>query len=211
MIEFLSDPDASLQLADMQYLKQGNTCTVWTARVDQRMLVVKRYNIKGLLHRISRAFRRSRAAASWKNAHMLGMCGIHAARPVALLEERFGLLRGRAWYISEYVQGDDAMVLCKPDAALQPETRAAGESIVAMLNMLACCRISHGDMKATNFILTEQGAIMIDLDAMQQHACGYRFRRQQQRDLRRFMRNWNDCPEIAAMFNGLIDKQVTGQ
>ena len=35
MLEFLADPDASLALADSQYLKQGNTCTLWRARVGR--------------------------------------------------------------------------------------------------------------------------------------------------------------------------------
>ena len=111
MLEFLADPDASLQFSDAKYLKQGNTCTLWAVRIDQRMLVVKRYNIKGPAHRINRAFRATRAAVSWKNAHRLKMYGILTAKPVALVEERLGPLRGRAWYIAEYVQGDSARVL----------------------------------------------------------------------------------------------------
>ena len=55
---FLEDPDASLKSPDTRYLKQGNTCTLWLTRVDGRQLVVKRYNIKGLVHRFGRAFRR---------------------------------------------------------------------------------------------------------------------------------------------------------
>jgi len=58
MVEFLADPDASLQRADTQYLKQGNTCTLWVTRVDGRRLVVKCYNIKWLRHGLGRAFAR---------------------------------------------------------------------------------------------------------------------------------------------------------
>ena len=204
MLEFLADPDASLQQADSKYLKQGNTCTLWRARVDQHALVVKRYNIKGIRHRISRLFRATRAAVSWRNAHRLETCGILTPKPVALVEQRFGPLRGRAWYVAEYVQGDDAQVLCASSSNGSVYVQAAAESVVALLKRMAHCRISHGDMKGNNFILSKQGATVIDLDAMKQHACKHGLRRAQQRDLRRFMRNWETCPETAALFQKLL-------
>jgi tRNA A-37 threonylcarbamoyl transferase component Bud32 len=200
MVEFLAAPDASLRRADARYLKQGNTCTLWMTRVNGRQLVVKRYNIKGLRHRLGRAFRKTRAAVSWKNAHRLGMYGILTARPVALIEERIGPLRGRAWYISEFVAGDDASSLCGPGTPGDAGEIYAVQQVTAVLAQLALSSLSHGDMKATNFILSQQGAVVIDLDAMQRHVAPESFRRAQRRDLLRFMRNWEDCPRIKAMF-----------
>jgi tRNA A-37 threonylcarbamoyl transferase component Bud32 len=213
MLEFLADPDASLAQAGSEYLKQGNTCTLWQVRAGQHTLVVKRYNIKGFAHRISRLFRATRAAVSWKNAHRLEMCGILTPKPVALIEERFGPLRGRAWYVSAYVQGDDALVLCNPPAGGLIDAQAAAESVVALLKRMTHCRISHGDMKGNNFILSKQGAAVIDLDAMRQHVHEPGFRRSQRRDLHRFMRNWQACPETAAMFRRLLraSKLVAGE
>ena len=211
MLEFLADPDASLRQPGPRYLKQGNTCTLWLARVDDRWLVVKRYNIKGLAHRIQRAFRRTRAAVSWENAHRLGIYGISTARPVALLEQRFGPLRGRAWYISEYVEGEDVLQLCTRPAPPAAAIEAAAQPVVDLLGQLARCRISHGDMKGSNFIVADEGPVLIDLDAMQEHVCGWRYRRAQRRDMQRFMRNWDDCPEVAVVFKKLIRnrKQVS--
>ena len=204
MVEFLADPDASLQHADAQYLKQGNTCTLWVTRVDGRQLVVKRYNIKSLRHRLGRAVRKTRAAVSWRNAHRLWMYGILTARPVALLEERWGPLRGRAWYISEFVAGDDAGTLCTATLRDQAGIEAAGQQVTGLLAQLALSSLSHGDMKATNFILSEQGAVVIDLDAMRRHVAPESFRRAQRRDLARFMRNWEDCPETKTMFTEMM-------
>ena len=76
--------------------------------------------------------------------------------------------------------------------------------LLAVLKQLAHCRISHGDMKGNNFILSTQGATVIDLDAMKQHKHESGFQRAQRRDLRRFMRNWEACPETAAMFDQLL-------
>jgi len=198
LLKLLADPDASLQQPGVRYLKQGNTCTLWSIVVDGRQLVVKRYNIKGLAHRISRAFRQTRAACSWKNAHRLAMYGILGARPVALYERRFGLLRGKAWLITEFLDGEDIMQLCE-----QPRPDHAATVVrdtTALLLQLAQCRISHGDMKGTNFIQSAQGIAVIDLDSMREHATDAGFRRPRRRDLQRFLHNWQQCPDIEARF-----------
>ena len=199
----LLDPDASLSDPGTRLLKQGNTCTLWITQVGAQQLVVKRYNIKNAWHLINRALRRTRATISWEIAHRLTILGIATARPVALVEERFGLLRGRAWYISEFVPGDSAAVLCGSDESAV-DRKAWSESIVRLLQQLEQCRISHGDMKATNFILARQGPVMIDLDAMREHSCESAFKRRWRRDIQRFMRNWDECPAVAGSFKGLL-------
>ena len=204
LLALLADPDASLQQADARYLKQGNTCTLWSISVGGQQLVVKRYNIKGLAHRISRAVRHTRAATAWKNAHRLGMYGILGARPVALCEQRFGPLRGKAWLITEYVEGDDITRLCRQPRPDRETTHRVVREMKSLLVQLAYCRISHGDMKGTNFIQSPQGIVTIDLDAMREHRSDRRFRRARQRDLQRFLRNWQLCPDIAALFRGSL-------
>ena len=124
-----------------------------------------------------------------------------------MLEERFGPLRGRAWYLSEFVAGDDAGTLCGQNTLDQAGIEAAGLQVTGLLAQLAHSGISHGDMKATNFILAEQGAVVIDLDAMQEHVVPSGFRRAHHRDLTRFMRNWETCPEIKAMFTEMMGKE----
>jgi tRNA A-37 threonylcarbamoyl transferase component Bud32 len=76
----------------------------------------------------------------------------------------------------------------------------AARQVTDVLAQLALSAISHGDMKATNFILSERGAVVIDLDAMRKHDTAESFHRAQRRDLRRFMRNWEACPETRTMF-----------
>ena len=206
----LADPDASLQQPGVRFLKQGNTSTLWTVPVDGRQLVIKRYNIKGYAHRLSRAWRRTRAAVSWKNAHRLAMYGILGARPVALHERRFGPLRGRAWLIMEYIEGEDLTRLCGATDAQQEDTAVAIRHMTTLLARLADCAISHGDMKGTNFLQTQQGIAVIDLDAMQEHVSQARFRRAQRHDLQRFMRNWESCPAIAGQFSVALQRDVAG-
>jgi hypothetical protein len=89
-------------------LKDGNSSTVAVIKIDKKNYVVKRYNIKGFWHGVSRAFRPSRAYNSWRNALLLEMLGIATAHPYLFLEQRrLWLFRGRAYYLCEYIPADD--------------------------------------------------------------------------------------------------------
>jgi tRNA A-37 threonylcarbamoyl transferase component Bud32 len=128
------------------------------------------------------------------------MYGILGARPVALCEQRFGPLRGKAWLVMDYVSGDDITRLCRQPRPDRETRDRLVSDMTSLLTQLAESRISHGDMKGTNFIQSPRGIATLDLDAMREHRCETLFRRRQQRDLRRFMRNWQSCPDIAARF-----------
>lgn len=199
----LGDPEASLSWPGARVLKEGRTCTLWLVPVGGRRLVVKRYNIKGFVHGVRRALRRTRAAVAWENAHRLAFYGIATAPPVALIEERFGPLRRRAYLISEAVDGSHARDFFAgqpPDA----EQRKAALAVVRLLRQLEAQQISHGDLKGTNIILGSAGPVLIDLDALRQHRLEGRFRRRRQRDLRRFLKNWQDNPQVLQLFQELL-------
>lgn len=175
-------------------LKSGNTCTVWQTAIGGQRYVVKRYNMKNFRHRLGRSIRRTRAAVSWKNAHCLRFLGIDTPFAVALVEERHGPFRGRAWLLSEYVEGVGL------DQRLAAERDADRRDILLhrVAQMLASLReqgICHGDFKASNFLVGgDMTPFIIDLDAMRQMS-GSRFRKAWARDIRRFLKNWSDHPE----------------
>lgn len=198
MARMLANPDEFM--AHGQLLKDGYTSTVALVEVAGRTLVIKRYNMKSPWHRIRRAFRRSRAWISWANACRMEFLGIRSVKPVALVEHRFGPLRGKAYFITEYVEGEDALACLRnlkhPNGEL--------EALTSILQELSDSRISHGDMKATNFVMGKQGPVILDLDAMREHRTHDSFRRAFKRDLERFMRNWQDRPELSSRFKGLL-------
>ncbi|MDR0634468.1 MAG: phosphotransferase, partial [Azoarcus sp.] len=99
----LADPDRAM--ASGTPLKDGNTATVVRVEVDGRMLVIKRYNLKSAAHSLSRAWRPSRAWLSWREGHRLRFLGIPTPTPRALIEERLGPLRRRAWLMTDYHGG----------------------------------------------------------------------------------------------------------
>lgn len=187
-------------LIDIQVrLKSGNTCTVTLASIQGVECVIKRYNIKGFWHRIERALRQTRAATSWSNAHRLTLLGINTPKPIALIENRHWGFRGKAYFISEYLDAPDAAVFFsnEPD---QSSIDDAVRHVVLLFYRMYLLKISHGDMKATNLKLFKGVPWLIDLDSMRQHHCDNFALKAHVKDLKRFMKNWQDAPSLYNAF-----------
>ncbi|MEN8261060.1 MAG: lipopolysaccharide kinase InaA family protein [Pseudomonadota bacterium] len=202
MRRLLADPDAHVAVGEP--LKKGNTCTVTRVEVGGRSLVVKRYNIKSRFHTLNRAFRPSRAAVSWRNAHRLLFYGIATPKPVALVEKRWGPLRQRAYFITEFVPGVDCLAYML-DGTVAPKRKSiVAEAIAEMLKNLHSLKISHGDLKGTNIRICDHRVMLIDLDSMRQHSHGAGFARAWRRDMRRFFKNWAHVKPVGALFEKLL-------
>lgn len=192
--------DCDALIASQQRIKSGNTCTVALAQIDGIAVVIKRYNIKSYWHGVTRAVRQTRAAVSWANAHRLELLVIATAAPIALIEQhKFGL-RGKAYFLSEYLDAPDVAEFFSQvgDSALQAETMANIANLFYRLHLL---QISHGDMKASNIKIIDNKPFLIDLDSMRQHSFAWAAVNAHAKDLRRFMRNWQDMP---ALYNAFI-------
>lgn len=176
-------------------IKNGNTCTVGIAQLANKKVVVKRYNIKNFWHGLNRAFRSSRAAQSWANAHRLLISNIATAQPLALVEERWGVLRRRAYYLSEYVDAPDVSHFFAQCASAEDKLIVARQ-LAALLHKLYLLKYTHGDFKATNIKIVDLKPLLIDLDAMQAHVAGglsdWGFKRRHIKDIKRFIHNWDN-------------------
>jgi len=201
---FMLDPDAFCDQMGQRWLKQDRTATVGITSFDGIEIVVKRYNARSAFHIVKRALRVSRAEHSWRNAHRLLSLGIPTPRPIAAVEERLGPVRRRAWYLSEYLPGTllsdwfgSRIDLNEGDADLL-------DQIERCFRLMYENRIAHGDTKATNWIIVDGKLHLIDLDAMRQFgrdATMERLHRKRfDRDIRRFLRNFEDTPAIAREF-----------
>ena len=180
-------------LEEGEQLKQGRTATVARIVQDGHQWVLKRYNIKSLAHAISRAWRPSRAWHAWIEGHRLQALGIATPQPVAIVEERTGPLRGRAWLLTEHVPGSNLRDLLDER---RPPPEALGQSLLSLFSSLARMQITHGDLKATNLIWNGARVVMIDLDAMVQHHSKLAHVRAWSRDRARLLRNWPPGSEL---------------
>jgi tRNA A-37 threonylcarbamoyl transferase component Bud32 len=185
----LLSADYDVLMTQSELLKSGNTCTVARVQLEEIDVVIKRYNVKNLRHMFGRMWRQTRAAASWSNAHRLYQLGIPTPKPIVLLEQRFFGLRGKAYFLSEYLDAPDvaAYFAQEQDKVVRA---AVVKQLVQLFYRLYLLRISHGDTKASNIKIKDGMPVLIDLDSMRQHCATYFATKAHARDLRRFMQNW---------------------
>lgn len=196
----LDDPEAALTRATL--LKQGGSATVGRLQVEAHMLVIKRYNLKNWLHRLRRCLRDTRAWVSWREGHRLQFCGIATPTPLAVIERRFGPLRGRAYLITEHCPGQDILARARHWGERVPEADAF--ALAELFRALIAHRISHGDMKGTNLLWNGERYALIDLDGMRQHTEAAGFARAHATDRARLLANWPEGSPIRTQLETLL-------
>lgn len=189
----LSDLDSHIDAGHIY--KTGGAATV--ARIESAgvKLVIKRYNVKNIVHWLKRFWRPSRAWHSWREANRLQVLGISTPTPLAVVEKRWCGLRGRAYLVTDYCSEEDIIDRFQSYLHISPPE----SDLIALdrlFNALVREQISHGDLKGHNVFwdARRHNWSLIDLDAMRQHRSARSFARAYARDRARFLRNWPaDC------------------
>lgn len=167
-------------------LKNGNTCFVTAVTWNDRSYVIKRYNPKGLLHSLRHSLKGSRARRSWLNAYRLLFLGIPTPRPVAFIEEYTGWLLKRSWLITELAPGPKLHdYLADPEITKAQKTEII-DKVFKILARLEDNRITHGDLKHVNLIITPDGPTLIDLDSLKIHRTGLFYAYHRKKDIDAF-------------------------
>jgi tRNA A-37 threonylcarbamoyl transferase component Bud32 len=178
-------------------LKDDPTSTVVLVKIDEQYLVIKRANTKNGLHKIRRLVAVSRARKNWRNALRLAKIGIPTFSPIALMEERFGPLKKRCYFICSYIQGVDALHYFACGAKPQSNWHGVAIKIANMLQVLAAHSLSHRDLNLSNIIVIDnQQPCLIDLDGMRRHWLTFFAKRGAVRERNRFMENWDETPGV---------------
>jgi tRNA A-37 threonylcarbamoyl transferase component Bud32 len=122
--------------------------------------------------------------------------GIRTPRPLAVVEERWGVVRKRAYFIMAHTPGETIEEALRAVANDSAEVAHLLDQLGQLLQQLAAARISHGDFKATNFLLSSNRIYLLDLDGMRAHTTSSAFGRAFRQDLARLKRNWADLPLV---------------
>jgi len=201
--DILAGPDEAI--AEGRLLKHDGTTTVAVVSGAGRRWVVKRYNTKNHWHAVRRLVRTSRAQICWRAAGWLADIGIDTARPVAVLEERrWRCFRGRSFFICEFIGGETLVKALEREASEHLVQRAS--DIVLRLREAG---IVHGDLKATNFVVSGDNIYLVDLDAVRR-ASGRRLQSGLRKDLERFLRNWARHPDLRRRFEARLVSAKSG-
>ena len=185
-IDFIERIDAMMDKG--QILKNGNTCYVSRITWNGKDVVIKRYNNKGLIHSLRHTIKRSRARRGWLHAHRLGMLNIATPKPVAYIEQRRGILVWKSYFVTEYVHGRSLYNFLQDNNVTEQQRSEVTEQIMELFEKLGKYRISHGDLKHSNILITENGPTIIDLDAMTVHRWGLLYKRNRAKDMAHFPR-----------------------
>ncbi|MTI63686.1 lipopolysaccharide kinase InaA family protein [Methylophaga sp.] len=169
-------------------LKDGNSATVVMTEMAGRKVVIKRYNIKSRWHFVKRCWRASRAANAWRQGNLLSLLGIPTPEVLGFVEKRLGPLRKQAYLVTAYVgNASELSSVYQHHAPTEHQLR----QLRHIFSLMREYRFTHGDMKASNLLLTQEGEVnLIDLDAMHEHQHQWSFQRAFVRDQKRFLKNW---------------------
>lgn len=171
-----------------QILKFRPTSFLSYINFNDNDIVIKRYNHKGLWHSIRQSFRTSRAKRSWLHGHRLAMLGVNTPKPLAYIEKCIGPLLWKSYVLTGHIRGQNlADALYDPNIPEQKKqdlNRQIRELMITLHNN----RITHGDFKLTNFVVTQDRVYITDLDAMKVHLCGPLFRKRCLKDISRLER-----------------------
>jgi len=186
---FLENPDSFIERGKI--MKNGNSVTVAEVSIAGQVYVLKRYNIKKFAHGLRSLFRSGRAYNSWRNASVLEMLGIATPHPYVFMERRIlWIFRRRSYFLCERIEADHLTTDFEGEAATKITADELFAAFQQLLEIMHHYKISHGDMKATNFIYANKVLYVLDLDSMQRHKVEVRFHNRFAKDLARFRKNW---------------------
>jgi tRNA A-37 threonylcarbamoyl transferase component Bud32 len=204
MCDFVAQVDARMQAG--RIIKDAAASCVSRLTWNGIDVVVKRYNHQGFIHSLRHTLKGSRSRRVWLHGRRLEALGIPTPGPLAYVEYRKGWLIWKSYLVTGYIDGQrlDALLL---DKSIDTSRHlAAIRDVVALLDSVWKHHITHGDLKHTNLLITEDGPVLTDLDGMRVHRWGPFYRDQRAKDTERFLRAVAGMPAIHDYAQKLISE-----
>lgn len=205
--KLIADPESAFTQRSTKILKSGRSSTVVKVTLDQHDYVVKRYNMKNIWHRLRRCLRPTRASSCWRLAQKLYLFNVPTAMPVAFIEQRILCIRGKSYYITQYVPGEHAGEWFFHHFSKPEKIDMMIKRISLLLKSVAKVEITHGDLKITNILVNDNDEpCLIDLDGAAEHLSLSSLRKEWKKELNRFLQNFDTNPAILKKFEVELEK-----
>lgn len=167
--------------------------------------LLKRFNLRGVTHMLTRLLLFTRGSRSWTYGRELRAAGINTPRPLAMVEDRVGPLRLRSFVLTESAEGTPLPEFLATTTLSSVELDQLAGQFARIWHRLGELRLVHGAMHASNFLVTKDQCLqLINLDGMWRHWFDATFLHRRDRDWLRFMSAWRDQPEIGAAFRAAV-------
>ena len=189
-------------------LKKGDASYVSRVMWNNKDVVVKRYDHKGFIHSLRHTIKKSRACKGWLYAHLLGALNIATPKALAYIEQRNGLLIWESYLVTEYVEGQNLWHFLRDDGVTEQQKLDGIEQVVKLLDKLWNYCITHGDLKHTNVLITENGPVLTDLDGMIVHRWELLYRNKRAKDMERFLKKTSISPAMTNFCQLLISGKM---
>ncbi|HTM63115.1 MAG TPA: lipopolysaccharide kinase InaA family protein [Gammaproteobacteria bacterium] len=204
---FMQNPEELFTRPDVVMLKNGRSATVIKVMLDNRELVIKRYNVKNMWHRMRRMFRITRARKSWRLAQKLNLFYVNTALPVGFIEINIFGFRGKSYYVTENIGGSHVRNFLQAAQQNSDATVYVIQRTAALFRSLARLEMSHGDLKASNIIINaDLQPVLIDLDGALEHMSSLSLRKAWRDELQRFMQNFEDLPAFSELIRQALQE-----
>ncbi|MDP0589575.1 MAG: hypothetical protein QS748_10455 [Candidatus Endonucleobacter bathymodioli] len=199
----LSDPDQAIAGGELIKDCAATTVSIFTLSSTHKV-IIKRYNSKGILYSLIRSLIPSRARVCWCGELLFQQIGIKTPENLAMLEVRKYRWIKKSYLITEYIQGQCLSTFFSDDENKE-QWSFITQQIEDILFSFPSVNIVHGDFKSTNFIISESGPVMIDLDSVKSFFLRSTFKNSYRKDLDRFEENWVNTPSAIHIFQSTIN------
>lgn len=211
MQAFLQNPESAFQREDIVTLKKGRSSTVIKTVLDGRTVVIKRYNLKNLWHRLRRMWRTTRAEHNWRLSQKLALFQVNTPTPLAYVEAYWFGFHGKSYFVMEHVEGKDVKQFLTPFEDEPYRAASAIQRICKLLLSLQQLELTHGDLKATNIIINaDEQPFLIDLDGAKEHFTLAGLRTAWREERQRFLENFEDLPVLRQVLLRSMQPQLPG-
>ena len=121
------------------------------------------------------------------------MLNIDTPKPVAFVEQHKWWVVWKSYLVTEFVPGQNLYVFLRDNSITEEKQSNVTRQVKEMLDKLNKHKISHGDLKHSNILITDAGPVLTDLDGAKVHKCNWIYSVRRQKDLRRFRKQLPEC------------------